>query len=110
MADARAGICLASGVAIEDIDPATGYNLSRQSYDRARASWVDLVRQHGASEFYEIPDIAKARASWARKRPEFVEGDDWLTEAVEAHREFIAALGVTCRRTTCDIHFPAPTL
>ncbi|MCP3755785.1 hypothetical protein [Streptomyces sp. TBY4] len=110
MADARAGICIASGVAIEDIDPASGYDHSRRGYDRVRASWIDLIRQHGASEFYEIPDVAKVRARWAEKRPDFVEGDDWLTEAFEAHRQFITALGRLCRRTSCDIHFPAPTL
>ncbi|MFF3006322.1 hypothetical protein ACFVTF_26350 [Kitasatospora sp. NPDC057940] len=107
MADARTAICLASDVAVDDIDPATGYNYSRRSYDRVRASWVDLIRQHGASEFYELPDIAKVRARWAEKRPEFVENDDWLTEAFDAHREFVASLGRPCRRSSCDIHYPA---
>ncbi|MEV0437756.1 hypothetical protein AB0I84_00935 [Streptomyces spectabilis] len=110
MADARIAICLATGVSMDDIDPASGYNYSRRSYDRVRASWIDLIRQHGASEFHEIPDIEEVRASWAEKRPDFVEGDDWLAEAFEAHREFIDSLGRPCRRTSCDIHYPAPTL
>ncbi|MFI1799828.1 hypothetical protein ACH427_21085 [Streptomyces sp. NPDC020379] len=109
MADARIAICVASGVAIEDIDPASGYNHSRAAYERARASWIDLIRQHGASEFHEVRDIAWARGLWAEKRPEFVEGDDWLTEALDAHKEFIASLGHPCRRSSCVVHFPAPT-
>ncbi|MFF7021433.1 hypothetical protein ACFY97_10500 [Streptomyces klenkii] len=110
MADARAGICIAAGVAIDDIDPASGYDHSRRGYNLVRASWVDLIRQHGASEFHEIPDIEEVRASWAEKRPEFIEGDDWLAEAFAAHREFIDSLGVPCRRTTCVIHYPIHTL
>ncbi|WP_143660019.1 hypothetical protein [Streptomyces sp. WZ.A104] len=109
MADARAGICTASGVAIDDIDPATGYDHSRRGYERVRASWVDLICQHGANEFHEIRDIAEVRSYWSEKRPEFTDGDDWLTEAFEAHRQFIAELGRPCRRSTCDIHFPVPT-
>ncbi|MEU5433851.1 hypothetical protein AB0G73_10800 [Streptomyces sp. NPDC020719] len=110
MADARAAICLAAGVAIEDIDPASGYNHSRAAYDRARASWINLIRQHGASEFHEVRDIAWARELWAAKRPDFVQGDDWLTEALDAHEEFIASLGLPCRRSTCIVHFPLPTI
>ncbi|MFE7479995.1 hypothetical protein [Streptomyces sp. NPDC057552] len=109
MADARAGIGIAAGVAIDDIDPASGYDYSRRSYARVRASWIDLIRQHGAAEFHEIPDIEEVRAAWAEKRPEFVEGDDWMPEAVAAHREFIDSLGVPCRRSTCVIHYPTPT-
>ncbi|MFD7738025.1 hypothetical protein [Kitasatospora sp. NPDC059800] len=108
MADARTAICLANDVAIDDIDPATGYNHSRHAYYRVRDSWVDLIRQHGYSELYQLADITEVRALWAEKRPEFVEGDDWLTEAFDAHREFVAALGKPCRRSSCDIHYPAP--
>lgn len=110
MADARIAICIASGVAIEDIDPATGYDHSRRGYERVRASWIDLIRQHGASDFHELRDIEEVRALWAEKRPRFVEDDDWVTEAFEAHREFIASLGRPCRRSSCVVHFPAPTL
>ncbi|MFJ1932652.1 hypothetical protein ACIOGZ_08255 [Kitasatospora sp. NPDC088160] len=110
MADARTAICLNSGVALDDIDAASGYNYSRRAYDRVRASWVDLIRQHGYSEFYEMRDIDEVRARWAEKRPDFVEGDDWLPEAFEAHRQFIEALGRPCRRSSCDIHYPAPVL
>lgn len=106
MADARIGVCIAAGVAIDDIDPTTGYDYSRRAYGRARASWIDLIRQHGASEFHELCDIDEVKAKWAAKRPEFVEGDDWLTEALDAHRDFIAELGHPCRRTSCIVHFP----
>lgn len=110
MADARAAIALAAGVAIEDIDPATGYDHSRASYNRVRASWIDHIRQHGADDFHEIRDIEWARGLWAAKRPDFVEGDDWLTEAAEAHKEFVASLGRPCKLKTCTIHYPLPSL
>ncbi|MFG2847419.1 hypothetical protein ACGF12_30265 [Kitasatospora sp. NPDC048296] len=106
MADARTAICLAAGVAIDDIDPASGYDLSHRAYRRARASWIDLIRQHGADEFYSLPNLAEARAYWAEKRPEFIVGDDWATEAFEAHRQFIAALGGSCRKASCVVHYP----
>jgi hypothetical protein len=108
LADARIALCLESGVPMEDIDPASGYNHSRSAYDRARASWVDLIRQHGASEFHEVRDVEWARALWAKKRPQFVEGDDWLKAGLDAHREFIASLGRPCRRSTCIAHDTLP--
>ncbi|MFI7315455.1 hypothetical protein [Streptomyces venezuelae] len=108
MADARIALCLESGVPMEDIDPASGYNHSRSAYERSRASWVDLVRQHGACEFYTVPDIERARAHWAEKRPQFVEGDDWLTAGLDAHRKFIDDLGHPCRKSSCLVHAPLP--
>jgi hypothetical protein len=104
MADARIALCLEAGVSMDDIDPASGYDYSRRSYDRVRASWVDHVRQHGASEFHEIRDIEWARSLWAEKRPQFVENDDWLKDGLNAHREFIAALGRPCNRSSCIAH------
>lgn len=92
---------------MDDIDPASGYDRSRRSYDRVRASWVDLVRQHGASPFFEVRDIEWARGLWADTRPEFLEGDDWLDAGLDAHREFIAELGRPCRKRDCLVHEPA---
>ncbi|MFI2673881.1 hypothetical protein ACH5AU_30715 [Streptomyces albidoflavus] len=103
MADARIALCVESGVDMDDIDPASGYNHSRSSYERARFSWVDLVRQHGASPLYEVPDIERAHGLWVEKRPEFAEGDDWLASGLHAHREFIAE-GRTCRKADCLVH------
>ncbi|MFI7089645.1 hypothetical protein ACIBUR_39425 [Streptomyces anulatus] len=100
MADARTGSCIAAGVALDDIDPSSGYDHSRRAYNRVRASWIDLIRQHGASQFHEIPGLEEVRASWAKTRPEFVDGDDWLPEAVAAHHQFVESLAAPCRRTT----------
>lgn len=91
---------------MDDIDPASGYDYSRRSYDRVRASWVDLVRQHGASPFYEVRDIESVRERWAEKRPEFLEGDDWLSAGLDEHRNFIAGLGRPCRKPDCLVHEP----
>ncbi|WSN32481.1 hypothetical protein OG711_15395 [Streptomyces uncialis] len=107
MADARTAICTATGVAIDAIDPTTGYNHSHSAYRRARQSWIDLIRQHGASEFHEVCDIAEARDKWTGIRADFVE-DDWLTAAYDAHREHVAALGRPCRRDNCVVHYPTP--
>ncbi|MGC4928057.1 hypothetical protein [Streptomyces sp. DT117] len=108
MADARIALCIEKGVDMDDIDPASGYDNSARAYDRARASWVDLVRQHGASPFYEVPDIEWARGLWARKRPDFLEGDDWLSAGLDEHRKFIAERDLTCRKTDCLVHNPLP--
>ncbi|MET9396165.1 hypothetical protein [Kitasatospora sp. NPDC002965] len=106
MADARTAICLAAGVEMDDIDPASGYNRSHRAYRRARASWIDLIRQHGANEFYSLADLVEARARWAAWRPEFAAGDDWVAEAFAVHRQFIAALGQPCPRDSCVVHYP----
>ncbi|MEU0739235.1 hypothetical protein [Streptomyces sp. NPDC006134] len=107
LADARIALCLESGVAIDDIDPASGYNHSRAAYDRARASWIDLIRHHGASSNYEVRDIERARARWVEVRPEYVT-DDWLTAALDAHRVHVAALGRPCGKSECVVHAPLP--
>ncbi|WP_307624391.1 hypothetical protein [Streptomyces sp. V3I7] len=108
MADARTAVALAAGVAVEDIDRASGYDHSRAAYDGVRSSWIDLIRQHGASEFHDVRDIERARALWLQKRPQFVE-DDWLTEALAAHEEHVSSPGRPCRRSSCIVHSPAPT-
>lgn len=104
MADARIGICLARGVAMEDIDPSSGYDHSRRAYDTVRRSWVELIEQHGFSEFYEGPGLAEVMALWTRCRPEFTAGDDWLSDGIAAHRTRWAGIGRPCNRESCDLH------
>ncbi|MFD8142530.1 hypothetical protein [Streptomyces sp. NPDC059708] len=77
LADARIALCVAQGNALEDIDPASGYSLTRESYERARQSWRNQAKQPGWSEYLR-PDLEKAIAFWSDRRPEFTEGDDWL--------------------------------
>lgn len=79
LADARIALCVAQGNAIDDIDPASGYSLSRESYERARQSWRNQAKQPGWSEYLR-PDLEQAIAYWAERRPEFTEGDDWLPD------------------------------
>lgn len=82
LADARAALCIAQGVPIEDIDPASGCNLSRAAYERSRASWRWNATMHGLdddglSEFFaRLHD--EVFAYWAARRPQFTDGDDWL--------------------------------
>ncbi|WP_372407235.1 hypothetical protein [Streptomyces luteireticuli] len=104
MADARIALCIASGVALEDIDPASGYDRSRHSYDRVRSSWIDSMRQHGISPYYDVPRMEKVYTRWAEKRPEFTAGDDWLTAGREAHAEFVKGHGHPCRVSDCVVH------
>lgn len=43
LVDARTALCLARGVDVEDIDLASGHDLSFPAYERARQSWLTLV-------------------------------------------------------------------
>lgn len=104
MADARIALCVARGVAMDDIDPASGYNYSRGAYDRCRQSWVVNIRDHGFSDFYEGAALTRAVANWTAHRPDFIAGDDWLKAAAEAHLAYWEALGRSCTRETCDLH------
>lgn len=108
MADARIALCLKQGVAMDDIDPSSGYNHSRPAYDRARASWVGLIEQHGFSEFYDREPMEKAYANWTAHRPQFTAGDEWLAAGTAAHRTYWATFGRACNRETCDICAPSP--
>ncbi|GAA2554848.1 hypothetical protein ABWI13_28830 [Streptomyces koyangensis] len=105
--DARIALCIRSGVNLDDIDPASGLDYSRSAYEAVRASWVDLVAQHGASEAYTLPKLLAARSLWEQKRPRFTLGDDWFVTAFEAHRAFVASGGLPCAVRTCAVHYPA---
>lgn len=83
LCDARAAACLANGVAVEDIDPATGYNISATAYETARESWREYVRSHGLDEWYMRPRFERAYGFWAAHRPDLAAGDDWLAGLVK---------------------------
>lgn len=104
MADARIAYCIARGVALDDIDPTTGYDYSRDAYDSCRHSWVWNIKQHGFSESYDGAALRRAIANWTAHRPDFIEGDDWLASGRAAHRAHWASSTVTCHFTgDCDI-------
>jgi hypothetical protein len=106
MADSRIALCLKRGVAMDDIDPASGYDRSRNAYDHSRASWVLFLKEWGFSDIYDREPLEKAFASWTRCRPQFTAGDDWLAAGTAAHRAYWAPRGGPCPRQTCDLCTP----
>ncbi|MFC1405814.1 MULTISPECIES: hypothetical protein [Streptacidiphilus] len=76
MADARTALCIESGVALEDIDPATGYDHSERAYRRVRADWAQQVEQRGA-DWYIRRDVRWAYGIWLEARPDLATGDRW---------------------------------
>lgn len=104
MADSRIALCIAGGVDMDDIDPASGYDYSRAAYDRSRDSWVWNIKQHGFSDIYDGPALKRHIADWATHRPDFIAGDDWLAAGRAEHRAHWATLDVTCgHHGSCDI-------
>lgn len=87
MNDARAALCIALGVPADDIDPASGHNLTRASYESVRASWRRQVEMHGFSEQYDRPAYESAFGYWAARRPQFTDGDNWLAGLVKPEPE-----------------------
>jgi hypothetical protein len=104
LADARAAMCLAAGVDVEDIDPTDGYDISRRAYESSRRSWIDLMEYSGLSYFYVRPGLEDAVASWTRRRPQFIEGDDWAAAGASAHFTYWQEHGGRCRKNDCLIH------
>jgi hypothetical protein len=104
MADARIAFCLARGVDMDDIDPASGYDYSRRAYDSCRQSWVSNIKYHGFSRVFEGPGLTRALANWTTHRPDFIAGDDWLADAEKAHLAYWELVGIPCNRQTCDLH------
>ena len=78
VADARAALCIAQGVPVDEIDPASGHDLSRSAYEDVRLSWRRQVAMHGFSEQYDRPRLESAVGWWTARRPQFTAGDDWL--------------------------------
>lgn len=104
MDDARIALCVAAGVDLDDIDPSSGHNMSREAYGRSRESWVDHIAMFGYSDFYDEPHLTKALDRWTAWNPAFTDGDDWLKAGREAHYARQDALGKPCDRPSCDLH------
>ncbi|WP_145503156.1 hypothetical protein [Streptomyces sp. CFMR 7] len=102
MADFRIALCLAQGNALDDIDPASGYSMSRASYDAARQSWISSMKFHGFNPGYDQAWLNKAIAYWAERRPQFLVGDDWLAAGLAAHRTYWQTLDHPCTCPTCN--------
>lgn len=79
--DARIALCIAMGRDLDDIDPTSGHDLSREGYESVRESWRWNIQMHGWNDWYER-NLNEVLARWRERRPEFVEGDDWLAGLV----------------------------
>lgn len=77
MSDARIALCAARGVALDDIDPTTGHDISRPAYERSRSDWRRHIEQQGW-DVYTAAQYAEVRARWEARRPKWVADDDWL--------------------------------
>ncbi|AZM51834.1 hypothetical protein DMA15_03890 [Streptomyces sp. WAC 01529] len=79
----RRQICLLKGVAPEDIDPATGYDISDRAYGTVRESWRDWASSIGLSEYYDLPRYRKTVALWHKFRPDLCSADAWWFDGIE---------------------------
>lgn len=104
MCDARTALCLSLNGNVDDIDPSSGYSMSRRSYESTRNSWISTIKFHGFSAYYEQDALDKAFAYWVERRPQYTAGDDWLASGMAAHREYWHGVGRSCNRPTCDEH------
>lgn len=77
MADARTALCIAQGIAFDDIH-GTGYNLTRDAYEASRQSWRNAVKGDGGLTEFTRPWYEEAVAYWTAQRPQFIDGDDWF--------------------------------
>jgi hypothetical protein len=106
MADSRIALNIARGVALDDIDPASGYDYSRAAYDDVPptpGSWN--IKQHwGYSDIYDRDALRRAIPTGTARRPDLLAGDDWLAAATDAHNSFLTGLGIPCDRPNCDLH------
>lgn len=77
MNDARTALCIALGRDLDDIDATSGHDLSLEAYEHVRQSWRWNIQMHGWNDWFER-GINEALDNWRARRPEFVDGDDWL--------------------------------
>lgn len=82
MNDARIALCIALGRDLDDIDATSGHDLSREAYENVRASWRWNIQMHGWNDWYQR-GVDEALARWRERRPDFVDGDDWLAGIVK---------------------------
>ncbi|MEU3990065.1 hypothetical protein AB0F24_17110 [Streptomyces platensis] len=111
MADARIALCVATGNSLDDIDPSSGLSMSHSSYESVRHSWISSMRYHGFNDEYDRESLDKALAFWAERRPQYLDGDDWLAAGMAAHREYWQGIGHGCGAPYCEVHGDdSPTL
>lgn len=72
LADCRIALSLASGVAIDDIDPSLGFNISDAAYRTVRAQWAEIADR---ASYYDRGKYERTAALWRRYRPDLAA--DW---------------------------------
>ena len=74
LADTRTALCAARGVPVGDIDPGTGYDLTRRAYETACREWRQRIAD-GPLDSHMRHGYQAARDYWATRRPEYL--TDW---------------------------------
>lgn len=74
LADARIAYCLASGVPLDRICPAQGWNATSDAYRTAHHQWAEIVTTRKPTPSL-LAGHARARDTWARIRPDLA--GDW---------------------------------
>lgn len=96
---------------MEDIDPASGHDISERAYQSSRASWVWTIKQHGwAPDYRPHSELPEVFAQWQRRRPDLTAADSadaWLADGIDAHRAYWAAPARSCNVPSCDLHAPS---
>lgn len=104
LADSQIALSVARGVALDDIDPFSGCSMSHGAYGAARHSWISLIKFHGFNDDYDQPSLDEVLAWWAERRPQYLDGDDWLAAGMSAHREYWQSVGHGCGAPYCEVH------
>lgn len=91
LADLRIALCLHLGVDMDDIDAASGYNHSLDTYLKSRASWARAHKEDPNE--WSARGAAEARANWERVRPQYLIDHPWPEIRVLTYEEELAAAG-----------------
>lgn len=78
LSDLRIALNLDLGVDMADIDPASGYDHSRDAYELCRFTWQRAFAEDPDSSWVER-NYREVRAKWLARRPDW--DDDWLAAA-----------------------------
>lgn len=75
LADLRTALCIASGVDLDDIDPAAGHDHSLSAYLSVRDSWARMLAE--SDDWWSREHSENARAIWQQLRPKYLAEHPW---------------------------------